>query len=121
METEHDRVRRNAQYLLRDHRHGKVNADYREQCGVCILNGYGAGKIHNYINYAGWARVWIQAGKYIEPKYFYQLLAELGSSNRAYADALKQDIREYGLNLPKTKDAENFKAAVQSVLDIYDY
>ena len=118
--NQHEQTIRNAQYQLRKHDHpARTTKEMRESCSACALNGYNKSP-HNFINNAGWARVWIQAGKYIEPKYFFPFLAELGSDNRSYAEALKADIREFGINLPKTKEAENFKAAVQDILGIYE-
>ena len=118
--NEHEKIQYGARRLLSRHDHPThATKEMRESCGACALHGYNKSP-HNFINYAGWARVWIQAGKYIEPKFFFPFLAELASDNRVYAEALKNDIREFGISLPNTKEAENFKCAVQDILGIYE-
>ena len=88
----------------------------RENCGACCLNGYHPkGERRDFINYAGWARLYIQASKFIPNNLRYAFLAELASSNRSYAEALKQDIKDYGINV----ESGSFKNAIQDVLEIY--
>ena len=89
----------------------------KENCGACALAGYHPkGERRDFINYAGYARVYIQAGKYIPKNIRMDFLAELASDNRAYAEALKDDIRHYGINCESGK----FKNAIRSILGIYD-
>lgn len=84
---------------------------------ACCLNGYHPkGERRDFINYAGWARLYIQAGKYIPKAVRYDFLAELASDNRSYADALAQDIKDFGINC----EAGAFKNAVRNILGIYD-
>ncbi len=109
--------RRNAQHELTNHYHGQGTPDERESCSACTLNGYHPkGERRDFINNAGWARVYIQAGKFIPAKIQYHFLAELASNNQAYANALKQDIRDYGINCAKPS---KFFNAIQEVLEIY--
>lgn len=109
--------RDSALYLFRRHDHNKSDHTplTRENCGACALNGYHPkGERSDFINYAGWARVYVEAGKFIPAKLRYAFLAELASSNRAYADALKQDIRDFGVSC----DDKSFRNAIQEILDI---
>lgn len=99
-----------------DHNLSDRSPEVREDCGACCLNGYHPkGERKDFINYAGWARLYIQSGKFIPKHLRYAFLAELASSNRAYADALKQDIKEYGINV----EFGSFKNAIQDILEIY--
>ena len=110
---------RTALALFNRHNHNKGDTSplTRENCGACTLSGYHPkGERRDFINYAGWARVYIQAGKFIPKNLHYDFLAELASDNRAYADALTEDIRHYGINC----ENGSFKNAVRSVLGIYD-
>jgi len=106
------------QCLNRHDHKNNASIEEKENCGACALAGYG-GTPQNRVNYAGWARIYIQAGKAITPKLYYAFLAELASSNRGYADALKEDIRQFGINIVG-KDKYNFKAAIQEVLEIWE-
>lgn len=117
-QEQHENDKRTAFALLRRHDHSATNdPEVRENCGACVLNGYHQkGERRDFINYAGWARVYIQAGKRIDKKIQFAFLAELASENRAYADALKDDIRQFGINC----EAGSFKNAVREVLGIYD-
>ena len=114
----HEQMKATALQLLRRHDHTPTSApETRENCGACTLNGYHPkGERRDFINYAGWARVYIQAGKRIEKRLQFAFLAELASENRAYADALKQDIRDFGINC----EFGSFKKAIQEVLGIYE-
>lgn len=99
------------------HSHTRLTSDERESCGACCLNGYHPkGERRDFINYAGWARLYVQAGKYIPKAVRFDFLADLASDNRSYADALVQDIRDFGINC----EAGAFKNAVRNVIGIYD-
>lgn len=116
----HEQQRLTAIQCLTRHDHDRNDNSplTRENCGACILNGYHPkGQKRNFINYAGWARIYIEAGKYIPKNLHYHFLAELASDNQAYAEALKQDIKDYGINC----EAGPFKDAIQEVLGIYEY
>lgn len=103
-----------------DHNLNDASPETRENCGACTLSGYHPkGERRDFINYAGWARVYIQAGKFIPKNLRYAFLAELASENRAYADALKQDIRDYGINAGANKNTQ-FHNAIREVLGIWD-
>ncbi len=111
-------ARRNAIHELKNHYHGKGTSDERESCSACTLNGYHPrGERRDFINNAGWARVYIQAGKFIPTNLQFQFLVELASDNRSYANALVQDIRDYGINCKKPS---SFFNAIRDVLGIYD-
>jgi len=116
--NEHEQKRLIALRCLTHHDHtGKADSLTRENCDACVLNGYHPkGERKDFINYAGWARLYIQAGKVIPSNLQFAFLAELASSNRAYAEALKQDIREYGINAK----GELFRNAIKEVLEIWD-
>jgi len=103
-----------------DHNRHETSQEVRENCGACTLAGYHPkGERRDFINYAGWARVYIQAGRFIPKNIRFAFLAELASSNRAYADALKQDIRDYGINIGQDKTGQ-FANAIREILEIWD-
>ncbi len=118
MEHNHEQKRLIALQCFNRHDHGKNwDKETRENCGACTLGGYHPkGERRDFINYAGWARLYIQAGKHIPKGLQFAFLAELASDNRAYADALKQDILEFGINC----EFGSFKNAVRDVLGLYD-
>lgn len=104
--------------LFTDHDHRPTDdPETRQNCGACALGGYHSkGEPTDDINYAGWARVYIQAGRYIPKKLNYAFLAELASDNRSYANCLIEDIKAYGINTDDMK----FKRHVQHVLGIWE-
>lgn len=115
----HEQKYLTARQLLTRHDHNLRDSspDVRENCGACTLNGYHPkGERRDFISYAGWARVYIQAGKRINKSLHYAFLAELASDNRAYAEALKKDILEFGINC----EPGSFKRAIQEVLGIWE-
>lgn len=71
----------------------------RENCGACVLNGYGDKVNGEPIapNYSGWARIYVQACKQIPRKYAEAFLKELQSDNFLYREALAKDIINYGV------------------------
>lgn len=100
-----------------DHNRNDTSPLTRENCGACCLNGYHPkGERKDFINYAGWARLYIQAERFIPNNLRYTFLAELASDNRPYAEALKQDIIDFGINV----EFGSFKNAVREVLGIYE-
>lgn len=93
----------------------------RENCGACVLNGYHPkGEPRTDINYAGWARIYIEAGKTIPSNLFMAFIAELASDNRAYANALLQDIEDFGITA-EGKGEEEFLSHVSNLLDMFQY
>lgn len=93
----------------------------RENCGACVLNGYHPkGEARTDINYAGWARVYIEAGKPIPSNLFMAFLAELASDNRAYADALLQDIEDFGIQA-YGRGKDEFLTHVNGLLEMFQY
>jgi hypothetical protein len=105
--TENDkREQRIAWQLLARHDHNASDRDpmTRENCGACVLNGYisrddrrNGAKNSDGPNYAGWARVYVQAGTRIPRKWHKAFEAELASDNQAYSDALRRDIHIFGV------------------------
>jgi len=91
--------------LLSRHDHdGTGTALERQNCGACVLNGYGDKKLMLeglpcQPNYSGWARVYVQAGKTIPEKYREAFILELTSENARYREALLQDIKSNGVAL----------------------
>ena len=115
----HEMNKKIALQCLNRHDHNKSDnsPETKESCGACCLNGYHPkGERRDFINYAGWARLYIQAGKFIPNNLKFAFLAELASTNRSYADALREDIKEYGINHGKD---ESFHHAIQEILEIY--
>jgi hypothetical protein len=112
-----------ARQLLTRHDHPTWTRDQltRENCGACVLNGYHPkGEPRTDINYAGWARVYVQAGKTIPSNLFMAFLAELASDNRAYANALLGDIEYFGIKADGRGKAE-FLAHVNNLLDMFKW
>ncbi len=91
------------QCLSRHDHIGTGTTQERENCGACVLNGYGDKKNGEPVapNYSGWARIYVQAGRMIPAKYWNVFQAELSSDNKAYANALMEDCKHYGLTLEK--------------------
>lgn len=104
--VEAQRMRRLALLQLTDHGHSWSFRDRddrqltRENCAACVLNGYGDRDEpgDRAPNYAGWARVYVQAGNVIPKKYRAAFDAELASDNAAYAAALARDIATFGVH-----------------------
>ena len=73
----------------------------RTNCAACVLNGYGDKKNGEPIepNYSGWVRVYIENGKPIPAKYRAGFTRALRSDNRAYAEAIIDDIIKYGVTI----------------------
>jgi hypothetical protein len=75
----------------------------RSNCGACVLAGYidprdrAERHIGDGPNYAGWARVYVQAGRAIPRHWRRAFRAELRSENRQYAEALARDVVTYGV------------------------
>lgn len=88
-----------------DHNPSDKSTLTRQNCGACILNGYlgqyerGQGqKVSDGPNYAGWARVYVQARRIIPRKWNKAFHAELNSDNTAYAKALQRDVEVFGVS-----------------------
>lgn len=96
-----DKAQLNARYLFirHDHDEPRPRPETKENCGACVLRGYGERKNGKpYMpNYAGWARVYVQAGEPIPEKWREGFEAERRSGNKAYAEALEADIEKYGV------------------------
>lgn len=96
-------LRATAWRMFSDHGHGSHwDKLTREACGTCALNGYHDRAIAREEsapvapNYAGWARLYIQAGRPIPAKYADGFRAELANDNIRYVDALRRDIVTFG-------------------------
>lgn len=76
-----DELTRQAGGMFTRHEHG-AHADRltRENCGACVLGGYGATD-DDGPNYAGWARAYVQARRPVPSKWRNAFLAELGETN----------------------------------------
>lgn len=74
-------------------------------CQACALHGVGGGdNVTDYSgapapNYAGWARIYVQARKAIPARFARGFLLELASDNKSYAEELADDISHYGLTI----------------------
>lgn len=74
----------------------------RDSCGTCALLGWGS---HNEQhgtpapNYAGWARVYVQAREPVPRQWFAAFVAELNDTNENYRDCLRRDVATYGFRL----------------------
>lgn len=111
-------MRRTAAYCLTDHGHAWRFVDAedrrltRENCGACVLSGYGYSDREIRVsgpNYAGWSRVYVEAGRPVPIAWTAPFWRELagagsvdpdgwtGSPNPAYGDALRRDVATFGL------------------------
>jgi len=99
--------RRMAEQLLLRHDHNRSDHDplTRENCAACVLAGYisrsqraDGAKISDGPDYAGWARVYVQAGRVIPYRWRAAFEAErTRTDNPAYTQALARDIYIFGL------------------------
>lgn len=106
--------------IRHDHNISDSSPLTRVNCGACILNGYHPkGEARDSINYAGWARVYIQALKPIPANLFMAFLGELASDNRPYADSLRGDIKAYGIKA-YGKGSATFLNTINDILGIYN-
>ena len=92
-------IRAMATQLLDRHDHTPSDRDpmTRENCGACVLGGYvGRGeKRGERPNYAGWMRLFIEAGRPIKSKW---VLEEFSSNtNAAYLTAVMRSIATFTL------------------------
>lgn len=73
----------------------------RENCGACALSGYGESTESGPLepNYAGWARVYVEAGHAIPKKYREAFEAtRRRTDNPLYVEGLERDIVTFGLH-----------------------
>jgi hypothetical protein len=92
-----------ARQCLYDHGHHASDRDplTRENCGACVLGGYyprGTKKAEKADgpNYAGWARVYVEAGASIPAIWREAFQREVHSDNERYAAALLLSIATFG-------------------------
>jgi len=69
--------------------HRGVDAD---NCGYCALTHGGS----DGPNYAGWARIYVEAQRPIPSKWRAAFMDELNSDNKAYAHALRRSMMTFG-------------------------
>lgn len=76
----------------------------RESCSACVLGGFlsasaiaDGAKPEDGPNYAGWARVYVEAGVPVPEKWRAAFEAQRQSDNRAYAAALEASIETFGV------------------------
>ena len=72
-------------------------------CQHCALRGVGkqgtADGLGKEPNYAGWARIYVQAGRTIPARFAAAFEQAKHSDNTAYAQALAEDIEKYGVTI----------------------
>lgn len=92
------------------HWHGSDKSrDVRMNCGACALEGYeprrgwgdGFSVKRDGPNYAGWARVYVEACRVIPNKWKGAFRRELRSDNKAYTQALWVSILLFGVRFDK--------------------
>lgn len=77
----------------------------RENCGACVLGGYeprggyedGYKVKRDGPNYAGWARMYVEARRMVPANWRDAFTRELNSDNHAYADALARSVVTFGV------------------------
>ncbi len=67
-----------------------------DNCSACAIRGLGGDIEEGGPNYAGWARIYIEAGKTIPSRWRDAFQRELHSDNEAYANALRRSIATFG-------------------------
>jgi len=98
-----------SQELYRHWAHSS-RVDERMECSACTLQGYTpSGKEYAELkeqtrkdgpNYAGWARVYVEAGAKVPHKWREAFKAELDrTDNPAYVNALRHSIAVWGLRI----------------------
>jgi hypothetical protein len=103
-ELEAKHLRATARQCFNHYKHGNTK-DERENCSACCLRGYeprgGFGDGYKVArdgpNYAGWARVYVEAGFAIPKKWRAAFAREQNSDNKAYANALTKSIETFGV------------------------
>lgn len=111
-----------ARYILRGHinKGGDTGLSVleRENCAACVLEGYrppggygdpeldapGAGP-----NYAGWARIYVEAQKPIPSKWRTAFDEQRHSENHAYSAALERDIATWGVTFSSGSKQDNIE------------
>ena len=101
--AEAKQLRASARQCFKHYGHNSSRLE-RENCSTCVLNGYeprggyeeGYSVRRDGPNYAGWARVFVEAGYLLPKKWKKAFEAERYSENTAYAEALEKSIRTFG-------------------------
>ena len=97
--------------------HERGHLEWREDCGACALEGYISRATRKesdgvqFVNYVGWLRVYVQAGRIIPARWFMKVRNELKSDNKAYLRALQEDIKYYGV--------QNQEPGIKTVLELF--
>lgn len=90
-------------YSVHDHNPSDRDKLTRENCAACILHGYRPQdselKRSEGPNYAGWARILVEAGVTIPAVWREAFAAERASDNHRYAEALERSILTYGVRM----------------------
>lgn len=102
-ETEANQLRMIARQLFTHYKHNNSRLE-RESCSACVLRGYeprggfgdGYSVKRDGPNYAGWARVYVEAGYSIPKRWKTAFEKELQSDNKAYAEALAKSVATFG-------------------------
>lgn len=92
MKTDFNKLRLQAEHILAEPCIGVKDRFHAGNCAHCEIR-------KDNPNYSGWARVYVQAGEPIRKAQAKAFLKELESDNKAYADALKNDIIHFGLTI----------------------
>lgn len=66
----------------------------RDNCGACAVATYTEQEPPNY---AGWLRVWIQAGRRVPRQHYESEIAEAQADNALYYEAILRDVETFGL------------------------
>lgn len=133
------RERNIAHALLSRHDHdwtfcGRTRAEKREDenltrsnCGACVLNGYqdrddDEHKPADGPNYAGWARVFVEAGRSIPATWAEAFVREFtDNDNERYVEALKRDVATFGMPHVDGLKVEPVVSGLESKGDTFKY
>lgn len=124
--SEAQRHRNTAENCLCRHDHGNDRSQLaRENCGACCLGGYRPRVKDDEWpkdapNYAGWVRIYIEAGRSIPPRFARAFVHELSpglTDNSLYRDACLRSLATYGIpGGLSTEQQEQVKAALRAGL-----
>lgn len=103
-EQEHKKDRAIAERMMAEACIGSSDKYHAGNCQHCSLRGIGKGSTieteGGFLspNYAGWARVYVQAGREIPSRFALAFLEETRRTDNAeYAEALRKDVRYFGV------------------------
>ncbi len=88
-----DKLRAIAVNIFSDHG-SHTDQVSRENCRACAIGTFTE---HDRPDYAGWVRLWIQAGWRVPRQHYEAEIAEAQQENPKYYEAILRDVETFGL------------------------